>query len=136
MITSYIISHDYIVSSIVSFPYSYIGCTKNSKVAACHRVDVGILVPGLDHLGTLAELHDLDQNHIPRKEERGQVEKDPTVDRQCLDEEGMLGAEKIQRRELALVFLVSACIPQSGNLTRNLASLALCKKYRLCWMER
>jgi len=99
-------------------------------------VDVGILVPGLDHLGTLAELHDLDQNRIPQKEERGQVEKDPTVDRQCLDEEGMLGAEKIQRRELALVFLVSACIPQSGNLTRNLASLALCKKYRLYWMER
>ena len=52
------------------------------------------------------ELQDLDQNHIPRKEERGQVEKDPTVDRQCLDEEGMLGAEKIQRRELASVFLV------------------------------
>jgi len=99
-------------------------------------VDAGIPVPGLDHLGTLAELHDLDQNRIPRKEERGQVEKDPTVDRQCLDEEGMLGAEKIQRRELALAFLVSACIPQSGNLTRNLASLALCKKYRLYWMER
>ena len=99
-------------------------------------MDVGILVPGLDHLGTLVELHDLDQNRIPQKEERGQVEKDPTVDRQCLDEEDMLGAEKIQRRELALAFLVSACIPQSGNWTRNLASLALCKKYRLYWMER
>ena len=104
--TSYITSHDYTVSSIVSIPYSYIGCTKNSKVASCHRVDVGILVPGLDHLGTLAELHDLDQNRIPQKEERVQVEKDPTVDRQCLDEGGMLGAEKIQRRELASVFLV------------------------------
>lgn len=38
-------------------------------------MDVGILVPGLDHLGTLAELHDLDQNRIPQNEERGRVEK-------------------------------------------------------------
>ena len=67
---------------------------------ACHleeeRVTQGLV---LGHLGTPGGIHDLDQNHILRKEQ-GQVVKDLTVDPQCQHEGGMLEAGKIQKQEL------------------------------------
>jgi len=65
----------------------------------CHleeeRVTQGLV---LDHLGTPGGIHDLDQNHILRKEQ-GRVEKGLTVDHQCQREGAMLEAGKIQKKE-------------------------------------
>jgi hypothetical protein len=66
---------------------------------ACHleeeRVTQGLV---LDHLDTPGGNQDLDRNHILRKE-KGQVEKNLTVDLQCQSGGGMLEIGKIQKQE-------------------------------------